>query len=71
MCEADITNFKRKVKEHSLSFTLAMVYAVCRCANQIEAFRYRFLDSQVVLLDHIDTTFTYLNPETGLFKVIL
>ena len=68
--EADITNFKRKVKEQGLSFTMAMVCAVCRCANQIEAFRYRFLDGQIVLFDHIDTAFTYLNPETELFKVV-
>ena len=68
--EADITNFKRKVKEQEFSFTMAMVYAVCRCANQIEAFRYRFLDDQIILFDHIDTAFTYLNPETELFKVV-
>ena len=47
--EADITNFKRKVKEQGFSFTMAMAYAVCKCANQIEAFRYRFLDDQIVL----------------------
>lgn len=68
--EADITNFRRKVKEQGLSFTLAMVYAVCRCANEIEAFRYRFLDGRVVLFDNIDTAFTYLNKETELFKVV-
>lgn len=44
--EADITNFKHMVKGQGLSFTMAMVYAVCRCANNIEAFRYRFLDGQ-------------------------
>ena len=68
--EADITNFKRMVKEQGVSFTLAMVYAVCKCANQIEAFRYRFLDSKIVLFDRIDTAFTYLNPDTELFKVV-
>ena len=68
--EADITKFKRKVKEQGLSFTLAMVYAVCRCANEIEAFRYRFVDGKVVLFDRIDTAFTYLNKETELFKVV-
>lgn len=47
-----------------------MVYAVCKCANEIEAFRYRFLDGQVVLFDRIDTAFTYLNKETELFKVV-
>ena len=47
-----------------------MVYAVCKCANEIEAFRYRFLDGQVVLFDKIDTAFTYLNRESELFKVV-
>lgn len=68
--EADITNFKTKIKKQGLSFTLAMVYAVCKCANEIEAFRYRFLDGKVVLFEKIDTAFTYLNPETELFKVV-
>ena len=68
--EADITNFKRMVKEEGLSFTLAMVYSVCKCANHIEAFRYRFVDGQVALYNKIDTAFTYLNKNTGLFKVV-
>ena len=46
---ADITNFKRMVKEEGLSFTMAMVYAGCRCANDIEAFRYRFVDGKVLI----------------------
>lgn len=68
--EADITKFKQKIKEQGLSFTMAMVYAVCKCANEIKAFRYRFLDGQIVLFDRIDTAFTYLNSETELFKVV-
>lgn len=58
------------VKEQGLSFTLAMVYAVCNCANKIEAFRYRFVDGQIALFDRIDTAFTYLNKDTELFKVV-
>ncbi|MDE6004609.1 MAG: chloramphenicol acetyltransferase [Oscillospiraceae bacterium] len=68
--EANITNFKQKIKEQGFSFTIAMVYAVCKCANEIENFRYRFLDGKIVLFDKIDTAFTYLNPETELFKVV-
>lgn len=68
--EVDITNFLKKTKEQGLSFTIAMVYAVCQCANEIEAFRYRFLDGKVVLFDRIDTAFTYLNQDTELFKVV-
>ena len=68
--EADITSFKRLVKEQEISFTMAMVYAVCKCANEIEAFRYRFVDGKIVLFDRIDTAFTYLNKDTELFKVV-
>lgn len=68
--EADITHFLKRIKKQGYSFTIAFVYAVCRCANDIEAFRYRFLDGKVVLFDKIDTAFTYLNKETELFKVI-
>lgn len=68
--EVDVTGLKKYVKENNLSFTLAMVYAVCKCANQIEEFRYRFVDGKIVLFDNIDTAFTYLNKKTKLFKVV-
>lgn len=68
--EVDVTHFLEKVREKNFSFTISMVYAVCRCANEIEAFRYRFMDGQVVLFDKIDTAFTYMNKDTGLFKVV-
>lgn len=68
--EVDITNFLNKIKEQKLSFTISMVYAVCKCANKIEEFRYRFLDGNIVLFDKIDTAFTYLNPDSELFKVV-
>lgn len=68
--EVDITNILTKIKEQNISFTIAMVYAVCKCANEIEEFRYRFLDGKIVVFDKIDTAFTYLNQDTELFKVV-
>lgn len=68
--EVDVTKFLDMTRNQNLSFTLSMVYAVCKCANEIEAFRYRFFDGQVVLFDRIDTAFTYLNKDTELFKVV-
>ena len=68
--DCDITKFKAYVKKQGLSFTMAMTFAVCKCANEIEAFRYRFMDGKVVLFDKIDTAFTYLNKDTELFKVV-
>lgn len=66
----DITGFVPKIKERGYSFTMAFVYAVSKCANEIEEFRYRFLEGDVVLYDRIDTSFTYLDQETELFKVV-
>ena len=37
--ELDITNFLKKVREKGYSFTMAMIYAVSKCANEIEDFR--------------------------------
>lgn len=68
--ELDITNFLQKIREKHYSFTFAMIYSVTVCANQIEEFRYRFLDGKVVFYDQIDTAFTYLDKETELFKVL-
>lgn len=68
--ELDITDFLKRIREKQFSFTLALVYAVSRCANEIEEFRYRFADGNVVLYDRIDTALTWLNRETELFKVV-
>lgn len=68
--ELDITRFHARTKAHALSFTMAMIYAVSYVANGIEAFRYRFVEGAPVLYDQIDTAFTYLPPESELFKVV-
>ena len=68
--ELDITNFHKRVKEMKWSFTFAMIYAVTKCANEIEEFRYRFKEGNVVLYEQINTSFTYLDKETELFKVV-
>jgi chloramphenicol O-acetyltransferase type B len=49
---------------------MALIYAVSKCANEVEEFRYRFVDGKIVLYDKIDTALTYLNEETELFKVV-
>ncbi len=68
--EVDVTGYIARIRAKKLSFTLAMTYEVCRCANSIENFRYRFLDGDVVLFDKVDTLFSYLNKETELFRLI-
>ena len=70
MIDVDITKFLRQIKRQNFSFTFAFVYAVCKCANEVEAFRYCLLDDNIILFDKIDTAFTYLNKDTELFKVV-
>ncbi len=70
--ELDITNFLEKIRTANLSFTLSLIFVVSKCANDIEEFRYRFLNGQIVLYDKINTAFTYLDKDkdTELFKVV-
>jgi len=68
--ELDVSNFCRKVKEKSWSFSFAFIYAVTKCANEIEEFRYRFIEGNVVLYKRINTAFTYMDEEAELFKVV-
>jgi len=68
--ELDITNFIKRVKENKWSFTLSFIHTITTCANEMEEFRYRFLNGEVVLYDTIHTSFTYLDAETELFKVV-
>lgn len=66
----DITQFLFEVKRKDFSFTLALIYLITETLNDIEAFRYRFLNDQVVLFDKLDTSFTYIEDNDDLFKVI-
>lgn len=68
--DLDITNFLAKIKKKNVSFTFSFVYAVTKCANEIEAFRCRFVEGKPAVFETINTSFTYLNKNTGLFKVV-
>ena len=62
--ELDVTHFYRRIKELGYPFTYSLIYLVSQAANEIEEFRYRFLEGQGVLYQRIHTAFTYLNLET-------
>lgn len=68
--ELDVSNFYRKINEKNWSFPFALIYSVTKCANEIEEFRYRFYKGNVILYNQINTSFTYINKETELFKVV-
>lgn len=68
--DLNVTNFLAQVKKRAYSFTFSFVYAVTKCANEIEAFRCRFVEGKPAVFETINTSFTYLNQETELFKVV-
>ena len=68
--ELDITNLLRRIKERGYSFTFSFVFAVTKCANEIEEFRCRFWEGKPVIYDKINTSFTYLDNGSELFKVV-
>lgn len=68
--DVDVTNFLSKIRMRDYSFTFSFVYAVTKCANEIEAFRCRFVDGRPAVFETINTSFTYLKKDTELFKVV-
>lgn len=68
--DVDITNFLLGVKKRRFSFTFSFVYTVTKCANEIEEFRCRFVEGKPVVFETINTSFTYLDETTELFKVV-
>ena len=68
--DVDITNFLSEIKKRRFSFTFSFVYAVTKCANEIEEFRCRFVEGKPVIFQIINTSFTYLDQSTELFKVV-
>ena len=51
--DVDVTNFLSKIRKRGYSFTFSFVYAVTKCANEIEAFRCRFVDGRPFLKQSI------------------
>ena len=68
--DVDITNFLSEIKKRRFSFTFSFVYAVTKCANEIEEFRCRFVEGKPAIFETINTSFTYLDETTELFKVV-
>lgn len=68
--DVDITNLLSEIKKRRFSFTFSFVYAVTKCANEIEEFRCRFVEGKPAIFETINTSFTYLDETTELFKVV-
>ena len=63
----DVTKFYTFLKSHQLSFTPALVYLLCRTANDIKEFRWRIRGDTVVEHDLVHPSFTVENEESDVF----
>ena len=69
--DLDITNFKAKAKKQGLPFSFAITYAVTAAMNEVEAFRYRIRQDNIVLHERIHPSFAYISPEHKYFKMVM
>lgn len=65
----DVTALRRYTKDRSVSFYLAMVYAVTKAMDSVEAFRYKCRGEDIILHDHLIPSFTDLTPGSETFHI--
>lgn len=68
--DLDVTNFYRYVKKNKFSFYLAFIYIVVNQMNEIENFRYRFIDGERYLFDLTHPSFTDRIENSDNFKIV-
>ncbi len=68
--DLDVSGFYRYVKEHKLSFYFSFMWLVLKELNQIENFKYRFVDGQPYMFDMISPSFTDKVGDGDTFKIV-
>lgn len=66
----DVTRFLTFVRKSQLPFYPAMTFCVTKVLNETEAFRLRIRSGQIVLHDRIYPSFTDLDKDGDLFKIV-
>lgn len=68
--QIDITPLYQYVKDRGISFYLTMIYVVMQTINEIDAFKYRIKDDQVVYFEKTHPSFTDVMAGSHLFKMV-
>ena len=66
----DVTALKAYTKRNQISFYYAMVYAVTKAMESVEAFRYKCRGEEIVLHDRLVPSFTDLRPGSDQFYIV-
>lgn len=66
--DIDIQQFLKYIREHKLSFTASVVYAIAHTLNEIPEFRYRIRGEEVVEHELIHPSFTVTTEVSDVFS---
>jgi len=66
----DVTNLLRYTREHQLPFYEALTYFATKAVNGVDAFSYSICNGAVVKLEDRTPSFTDLDKETELFRIV-
>ena len=66
----DVTRLRRWTRERGVSFYRAMVYAVTKAMERVEAFHYKDRDGKIVRHDALVPSFTDLRPGSEDFYIV-
>lgn len=68
--DLDVAGFYKYVKINKLSFYFSFMWLVLKELNQIDNFKYRFVDKEVYLFDSISPSFTDKVEDGNTFKIV-
>lgn len=63
--QIDVTNLYHYCKKHNKSFSLASIFIAIKAINEIEEYRLRFYNNEVVLYDQVNVGSTILNENNS------
>lgn len=66
----EVTALRNRCKAQGLSFYCAMVYAVTKAMERVEAFHYKDRQGEIIYHDRLVPSFTYLEPGGELFRIV-
>ena len=66
----DVTNVKKISKDKELSFYFLMIWICTKAINSIQEFKIRIREENLVVLDKVNPSFTYLPKGADTFQII-
>lgn len=66
----NVTNIKKISKNKGVSFYFLMIWACTKAVNSVPEFRYRIRGDEIIILDQVNPSFTYMPNNSETFQII-